>query len=124
MKDVVDPELGINVVDLGLVYGIHLDDDTNAGDRHDPDLGGLPADRRHQDQTNQALEGLVNDVSINWVWMPPWGPDKINRRRPRPAARARLQRLSDARTSATGGPVVRSRLHRHLRQRGQLGQRP
>ena len=29
------------------------------------------------DQTNQALEGLVNDVSINWVWMPPWGPDKI-----------------------------------------------
>ena len=29
MKDVVDPELGINVVDLGLVYGVHLDDDTN-----------------------------------------------------------------------------------------------
>ena len=30
-----------------------------------------------QDQTNTALEGLVNDVAINWVWMPPWGPDKI-----------------------------------------------
>ena len=29
LKDVVDPELGINVVDLGLVYGVHLDDDTN-----------------------------------------------------------------------------------------------
>ena len=29
------------------------------------------------DQTNAALEGLVNDVNINWVWMPPWGPDKI-----------------------------------------------
>ena len=29
------------------------------------------------DQTEQALEGLVNDVTINWVWMPPWGPDKI-----------------------------------------------
>ena len=27
MKDVVDPELGINVVDLGLVYGVHVDDD-------------------------------------------------------------------------------------------------
>ena len=37
MRDVVDPELGINVVDLGLLYGVH----------------------------------------INWVWMPPWGPDKI-----------------------------------------------
>ena len=30
MKDVVDPELGINVVDLGLVYGIHVDDDNVA----------------------------------------------------------------------------------------------
>ena len=30
MKDVVDPELGINVVDLGLVYGIHLDEGSNA----------------------------------------------------------------------------------------------
>ena len=28
-------------------------------------------------QTNSALEGLVGDVTINWVWMPPWGPDKI-----------------------------------------------
>ena len=30
-----------------------------------------------EDQTNSALEGLVQDVTINWVWMPPWGPDKI-----------------------------------------------
>ena len=37
MRDVVDPELGINVVDLG----------------------------------------LVSDFRINWVWLPPWGPDKI-----------------------------------------------
>ena len=29
MKDVVDPELGINVVDLGLVYGVHLDEGSN-----------------------------------------------------------------------------------------------
>jgi metal-sulfur cluster biosynthetic enzyme len=29
------------------------------------------------DQTNAALEDLVTDVTINWVWMPPWGPDKI-----------------------------------------------
>jgi metal-sulfur cluster biosynthetic enzyme len=43
MKDVVDPELGINVVDLGLIYDV-----------------------------------MVDDVKINWVWMPPWGPDKIS----------------------------------------------
>ena len=30
-----------------------------------------------EDQTAQALEGLVPTHRINWVWMPPWGPDKI-----------------------------------------------
>jgi len=78
MKDVVDPELGINVVDLGLVYDVHLDDDTK-----DVVLdmtltsAACPLTDVIEDQTNQALEGLVNDVRINWVWMPPWGPDKI-----------------------------------------------
>ena len=77
MKDVVDPELGINVVDLGLVYDVHLDERHERRPRHDPDLGGLPADRRDHGPDRAALEGLVNDVTINWVWMPPWGPDKI-----------------------------------------------
>ena len=78
MKDVVDPELGINVVDLGLVYGVHLDDATK-----DVVLdmtltsAACPLTDVITDQTEQALEGLVNDVTINWVWMPPWGPDKI-----------------------------------------------
>ena len=35
-----------------------------------------------EDQTRQALctgpgGGLVSDIRINWVWLPPWGPDKI-----------------------------------------------
>ena len=30
-----------------------------------------------EDQTNTALEGLVSDFAINWVWMPPWGPERI-----------------------------------------------
>src|SRR5690625_4053143 len=30
-----------------------------------------------EDQTAEALEGITNGVRINWVWMPPWGPDKI-----------------------------------------------
>ena len=77
MKDVVDPELGINVVDLGLVYGVHLDDDTNAVIDMTLTSAACPLTDVIQDQTNAALEGLVNDVPINWVWMPPWGPDKI-----------------------------------------------
>ena len=77
MKDVVDPELGINVVDLGLVYGVHLDHDTNAVIDMTLTSAACPLTDVIQDQTNTALEGMVNDVLINWVWMPPWGPDKI-----------------------------------------------
>ena len=77
LKDVVDPELGINVVDLGLAYGVHLDADTNAVIDMTLTSAACPLTDVIQDQTNQALEGLVNDVAINWVWMPPWGPDKI-----------------------------------------------
>ena len=77
MKDVVDPELGINVVDLGLVYGVHLDDDHNCVVDMTLTSAACPLTDVIQDQTNQALEGLVTDVTINWVWMPPWGPDKI-----------------------------------------------
>jgi metal-sulfur cluster biosynthetic enzyme len=77
MKDVVDPELGINVVDLGLVYDVHLDDGTNVVLDMTLTSAACPLTDLIEEQTNSALEGIVNDVTINWVWMPPWGPDKI-----------------------------------------------
>ena len=77
MKDVVDPELGINVVDLGLVYGVHVDESSNCVVDMTLTSAACPLTDVIQDQTDSALEGLVNDVAINWVWMPPWGPDKI-----------------------------------------------
>ncbi|QIK76602.1 metal-sulfur cluster assembly factor [Nocardioides piscis] len=77
MKDVVDPELGINVVDLGLVYDVHLDEGSNVVLDMTLTSAACPLTDVIMDQTNSALEGLVNDVAINWVWMPPWGPDKI-----------------------------------------------
>lgn len=77
MKDVVDPELGINVVDLGLVYDVHLDESANLVLDMTLTSAACPLTDVITDQTEAALEGLVNDVAINWVWMPPWGPDKI-----------------------------------------------
>ena len=77
MKDVVDPELGINVVDLGLVYDVHLDEGSNVVIDLTLTSAACPLTDVIMDQTNSALEGIVNDVAINWVWMPPWGPDKI-----------------------------------------------
>jgi metal-sulfur cluster biosynthetic enzyme len=77
MKDVVDPELGINVVDLGLVYGVTVEEDNNAVIDMTLTSAACPLTDVIEDQTRQALEGLVGDFRINWVWMPPWGPDKI-----------------------------------------------
>ncbi|WP_375003703.1 metal-sulfur cluster assembly factor [Aeromicrobium sp. CTD01-1L150] len=77
MKDVVDPELGINVVDLGLVYGVDVDEHSNTVLSMTLTSAACPLTDVIEDQTRQALDGLVNDFRIEWVWMPPWGPDKI-----------------------------------------------
>ena len=77
LHDVVDPELGINVVDLGLVYGVTVDQHAHAVIDMTLTSAACPLTDVIEDQTNTALEGMVNDVTINWVWMPPWGPDKI-----------------------------------------------
>ena len=76
MRDVVDPELGINVVDLGLVYGIQESDGVAVIDMT-LTSAACPLTDVIEDQTAQALDGLVASHRINWVWMPPWGPDKI-----------------------------------------------
>ena len=84
MRDVVDPELGVNVVDLGprLRPGrrprrveVAIIDMTLTS-------AACPLTDVIEDQARQALTGgpgpgLVDDIRINWVWMPPWGPDKI-----------------------------------------------
>jgi metal-sulfur cluster biosynthetic enzyme len=77
MHDVVDPELGINVVDLGLLYGITVDDSNIAVIDMTLTSAACPLTDVIEDQTKAALSSFVDDVRINWVWMPPWGPDKI-----------------------------------------------
>ena len=77
MKDVVDPELGINVVDLGLVYGVDVDEHSNTVLSMTLTSAACPLTDVIEDQTRAALDGIVNDFRIDWVWMPPWGPDKI-----------------------------------------------
>ena len=77
LKDVVDPELGINVVDLGLVYGVAVDHSNIATIDLTLTSAACPLTDVIEDQTRAALDGVVSDYRINWVWMPPWGPDKI-----------------------------------------------
>ena len=82
LRDVVDPELGINVVDLGLVYGLDVDESNVAIIDMTLTSAACPLTDVIEDQARQALTGgpgpgLVDDIRINWVWMPPWGPDRI-----------------------------------------------
>ncbi|UFS60354.1 metal-sulfur cluster assembly factor [Subtercola endophyticus] len=78
LKDVMDPELGVNIVDLGLVYDLGWDDENNALIiSMTLTSAGCPLTDVLEEQTAEALDGVVEAFRINWVWMPPWGPDKI-----------------------------------------------
>ena len=77
LHDVVDPELGINVVDLGLIYGVEVTEDNKAVIDMTLTSAACPLTDVIEDQTKAALNGIVDEFRINWVWMPPWGPDKI-----------------------------------------------
>ncbi|PJE20291.1 MAG: metal-sulfur cluster biosynthetic enzyme, partial [Mycobacterium sp.] len=72
MRDVVDPELGINVVDLGLVYGLNLEkgeEGTVALVDMTLTSAACPLTDVIEDQSRSALvgAGLVDELRINWV---------------------------------------------------------
>ena len=77
LRDVVDPELGVNVVDLGLIYGVTMGEDKIAVIDMTLTSAACPLTDVIEDQARSALDGLVSDFKINWVWLPPWGPEKI-----------------------------------------------
>lgn len=88
LRDVLDPELGINVVDLGLVYGLSFDDAGELVIDMTLTSAACPLSDVIEDQIRQVLEGLVKGFRVNWVWMPPWGNDKIT-----PEGREQLRAL-------------------------------
>jgi metal-sulfur cluster biosynthetic enzyme len=79
LKEVVDPELGINIVDLGLIYDLSWDNENNALIIHMTlTSAGCPLTDVIEEQTGQSLDGVVDAFRINWVWMPPWGQERIS----------------------------------------------
>ena len=94
LKDVIDPELGVNIVDLGLLYGLKYSDDDGAL-LIDMTLttAACPLTDVIEEQVGKALDGVVDEWRLNWVWMPPWGPERITEDGTRPDAGPRLQHL-------------------------------
>lgn len=78
LKDVSDPELGVNIVDLGLVYDLAWDEENEAlVISMTLTSAGCPLTDVIEDDISRTLDGLVKAFRINWVWMPPWGPERI-----------------------------------------------
>lgn len=82
LRDVIDPELGINVVDLGLVYEIWMDEHQGkeiAVVQMTLTSPACPLTDMIAEQAEQAVVGnkVADELEINWVWTPPWGPNMI-----------------------------------------------
>ncbi len=77
MRNIIDPEIGVNIVDLGLVYGLEQSEDGALLINMTLTSAGCPLTDVIEEQTAQSLDGVVEAFRINWVWMPPWGPERI-----------------------------------------------
>lgn len=79
LENVIDPELGINVVDLGLIYNIHINGNKISVDMTLTTPGcpmaGVLAGSVEQ-AVRQAFEGA--DVEVSLIWDPPWTPDRLS----------------------------------------------
>jgi metal-sulfur cluster biosynthetic enzyme len=78
LKDVIDPELGVNIVDLGLLYGLKYSDDDGAL-LIDMTLttAACPLTDVLEEQVGKALDGVVDEWRLNWVWMRHWVLERI-----------------------------------------------
>jgi metal-sulfur cluster biosynthetic enzyme len=81
LENVIDPELGIDIVNLGLVYDVELDEEGVATVTMTLTSMGCPLGPVIVDQVNTALGELpeVKSTNVNIVWNPPWSKDKMSR---------------------------------------------
>jgi metal-sulfur cluster biosynthetic enzyme len=79
LRDVIDPEIGINIVDLGLIYDIGLSGNGTAAIRMTLTTPGCPLGGYLDDAIHDTLLGVpgVTDVDVQIVWEPPWDPDEM-----------------------------------------------
>ena len=81
LRKVKDPELNLNIVDLGLIYEVRVDDADVAIDMS-LTSPGCPAGPQIMGDVEKALKALpgVGNVTLNLIWTPFWTPDRIEPR--------------------------------------------
>lgn len=79
LKEIYDPEIPVNIYDLGLIYGVDVDDECDVTvtmtltTPHCPVAETMPGEV----ELRAASVPGVRDAEVNLVWDPPWGPDKM-----------------------------------------------
>ncbi|MDA8198204.1 MAG: metal-sulfur cluster assembly factor [Thermaerobacter sp.] len=78
LKNVYDPEIGINVVDLGLVYDVDIDNQV-VNVKMTLTTPGCPLHDTLTRTAEMAIETLdgVNEAHVDMIWDPPWTPERI-----------------------------------------------
>ncbi|KRM98721.1 metal-sulfur cluster assembly factor [Loigolactobacillus rennini] len=81
LETVIDPELGIDIVNLGLIYGIDLNEEGLCHIKMTLTIMGCPLSDLLNEQINEALSEVpeVKDVDVELVWYPAWSVDKMSR---------------------------------------------
>ena len=81
LEQVIDPELGIDIVNLGLVYDIDLDEEGKAIVTMTLTSMGCPLAGTIVDQVKAAMSDIpeVKETEVNIVWNPPWSKDRLSR---------------------------------------------
>ncbi|MDQ0217549.1 metal-sulfur cluster assembly factor [Peribacillus cavernae] len=81
LEQVIDPELGIDIVNLGLVYDADMDDEGLTTITMTLTAMGCPLAGTIVDQVKSVLEDIpeVKDTEVNIVWNPPWSKDRMSR---------------------------------------------
>jgi metal-sulfur cluster biosynthetic enzyme len=76
LKDVIDPEIGVNIVDLGLVYDANISEENDVEVVMTLTSMGCPLGPVIMDEVQRSLGGLmgIGKTSVKIVWSPPWSP--------------------------------------------------
>ncbi len=81
LENVIDPELGIDIVNLGLVYGADMDDNGNTTVTMTLTAMGCPLAGHIEQDVKRVVSDIpeVNEITVNIVWNPPWTKDRMSR---------------------------------------------
>ncbi|MFC4386841.1 metal-sulfur cluster assembly factor [Gracilibacillus marinus] len=81
LENVIDPELGIDIVNLGLVYGVDLDDEGICTVTMTLTAMGCPLAGHIEQDVKRVMEDIpeVKETVVNIVWSPPWSKDRMSR---------------------------------------------